>query len=129
MGALSRTVAQVAGRIADSAHGVVTRRELLDAGVTRREIARRLRSGALRREYPGVYRVGHRAPSVEARYMAAVKACGEGAVLSGLAAAYLLGLIRGDAPPPEVTAPRKRRVRGVRVRRSRAVETIGWRGI
>ena len=134
MGALSRTVAQVAGRIADSAHGVVTRRELLDAGVTRREIARRLRSGALRREYPGVYRVGHRAPSVEARYLAAVKACGEGARLSGRAAAYLLGIVKGAAPPPEVTAPTERRIKGVRTHRERRPlpgnsDVTTWRGI
>ena len=134
MGALSRTVAQVAGRIADSAHGVVTRRELLDAGVTRREIARRLRSGALRREYPGVYRVGHRAPSVEARYLAAVKACGDGARLSRRAAAYLLGIVKGSPPPPEVTAPTERRIKGVRTHRERHPlpgnsDVTTWRGI
>ena len=53
------------------------------------------RSGALLVEYRGVYRVGHRAPSREARYLAAVKACGRGAVLSGRAAAHLHGLIKG----------------------------------
>jgi hypothetical protein len=52
---------------------------LLRARVTRTEIKWRLRSGALLRESPGVYRVGHRAPSVEARYLAAVLACGAGA--------------------------------------------------
>jgi hypothetical protein len=51
-------------RIANRAHGNVTRRDLLDAGVTLSEIRHRLRTGALLREYPGVYRVGHRAPSV-----------------------------------------------------------------
>ena len=80
---LSRTVERVTGRIAGSAHGVVTREELLRAGVTVAEIKRRLRAGALLREFPGVYRVGHRAPSVEAGYMAAVKACGDDAVLCG----------------------------------------------
>ena len=35
--------------------------------------------------------------------MAAVLACGEGAVLSYRAAAHLLGLLRGAPPPPEVT--------------------------
>jgi hypothetical protein len=119
MGARSRTVEQVAGRVADGAHGVVTRSELLDAGVTRRQIARRLAAGGLRREYPGVYRVGHGAPSVEARYMAAVKACGEGARLSGRAAAYLLGIVKGSPPAPEVTAPTERRIEGVRTRRER----------
>jgi very-short-patch-repair endonuclease len=133
MGARSDTVEQVAGRIADRAHGVVTRAELLRAGVTRREIAGRLRSAALLREYPGVYRVGHRAPSVEAHYMAAVKACGRGARLCGRAAAHLLGILKGYPPPPEVVAPGRRRVEGVRTRRSRhpspANEVTTWKGI
>jgi very-short-patch-repair endonuclease len=115
----STTVEQVCARIGGRAHGVVTRAELLGAGVTDDEIKQRLRTGALLRELRGVYRVGHRAPSVEARYLAAVKACGEGALLSGRAAAYLLGILRGKPPPPEVTAPTKRRLAGVRTRRSR----------
>ena len=77
--------------LARRAHGVVTRRELLAAGVSPRQIHRRLRRGTLIVAHPGVYRVGHRAPSVEARYTAAVKAAGEGALLSGLAAAWLWG--------------------------------------
>jgi very-short-patch-repair endonuclease len=112
---------------------VVTRAELLRAGVTKDEIVRRLRTGALLREYPGVYRVGHRAPSVEARYLAAVRACGEEAALSGRAAAYLLGLLPKSAvPPPEVTAPTERRIEGIRTRRSRKIDredVTTWRGI
>ena len=77
-----------------------------------------MEKGLLIREHRGVYRVGHRAPSVEATYMAAVKACGEGAVLSGRSAAYLQGLLRKcDPPAPEVTAPTERNVKGVRTRR------------
>ncbi|MBD0282811.1 MAG: type IV toxin-antitoxin system AbiEi family antitoxin domain-containing protein [Thermoleophilaceae bacterium] len=67
-----RTVERLCARIAREAHGVATREELLGVGVTPEEIRQRLRSGLLLREYPGVYRVGHRAPSVEARYLAAV---------------------------------------------------------
>ena len=118
--------------IAGRAHGVVTRAELLDAGVSRREIAHRLRTGVLIVEFRGVYRVGHRAPSVEARYMAAVKACGPGARLSGLAAAHLFGLVKGAAPAPEVTAPTERRVTGVKTHRSRNMDprdATKWRGI
>jgi hypothetical protein len=37
--------------------------------------------------------------------MGAVLACGESAVLSHRAAAFLLGLIKSAAPPPEVTVP------------------------
>jgi Transcriptional regulator, AbiEi antitoxin len=123
------TVERKVERIGSSAHGVVTRSELLDAGVSGKEIRHRLEIGALIRVHPGVYRVGHRAPSVVARYMAAVKACSERAVLSGLAAAWLFGLIRGLAPPPEVTGPRLRLVRGVKVRRSSDIEAMTFRGI
>ena len=64
-----RTIARIASR----AHGVVSRAELCRAGVSEAQIDHRLATGALIREYAGVYRVGHRAPSVEARYRAAVK--------------------------------------------------------
>src|SRR5262249_20680410 len=109
----------IAARIAASAQGVVTREELLDAEVTKGEIEHRLAIGALIRMHQGVYRVGHAAPSVEATYMAAVKAAGEDARLSDRAAAHLYGLVRGRPPRAEVTAPKKRRIKGVKVKRSR----------
>ena len=125
-----RTVEQVFARIADGAHGVVTRAQLLRAGVSDAEIEQRLRIGALLREHRGVYRVGHRAPSLEARYLAAVRACGDEALLSGRAAAYLLGFVKGTAPPPEVTAPTERRVAGVRTHHTgRFADATTWRGI
>jgi putative AbiEi antitoxin of type IV toxin-antitoxin system len=122
----------VVARIASRSYGVVTRGELLAAGIGRHEIAHRLATGALLREHRGVYRVGHRAPSVEARYLAAVLACGDGALLSGPAAGHLWGLIKGAAPPPEVTAPTERRVPGIATRRGRSVDPADattWRGI
>jgi very-short-patch-repair endonuclease len=97
-------------RIAGRQHGTVTVRQLLDAGLTRNGVARRVRKGLLHREHRGVYRVGHRAPSTKARYMAAVLACGDGAVLSGPPAAFLLRLLRGGEPDPEVSTPARRRV-------------------
>jgi hypothetical protein len=118
--------------VASAAHGVVTRAEVLRAGVTDAEIKWRLGTGALIREHRGVYRVGHRAPSVEARYLAAVRACGRGAVLSHRPAAHLLGLVKGSPPRPEVTAPTVRRVTGVRTHRSPRFgsrDTTSWRGI
>jgi hypothetical protein len=79
----------------------------------------------------GVYRVGHRAPTVEASYLAAVLACGQGAVLSGLAAAYLLALTKGSPPRAEVTCGKRRQVNGVVTRRSvhRPVRAIVCRGV
>jgi hypothetical protein len=125
---LSTTVDQKIERLASCAWGVVTRKELLALGVTANEIRSRVRRGWLLRVHAGVYRVGHRAPSVEASYTAAVKACGEGTLLSGQAAGYLFGLLKGIVPPPEVTSPRKYRLQGVRTHRGR-LEGITVRGI
>jgi very-short-patch-repair endonuclease len=125
-------VERVLDRLGSAAHGVVTRERLLHEGVSLKEIRHRLHIGALIREHRGVYRVGHRAPSVEARYLAAVFASGEGALLCGRAAAYIQGLIKGGSPPPEVMAPVKRRLRGVishRVRRTDPADATIWRGI
>ena len=125
----STSVERVLAELAAEAHGVVTRKELLAAGVTHDEIKERVERGGLLPEYRGVYRVGHRAPSLEARYIAAVKASGDQAALSGRAAAFLYELIRGTAPRPEVTTRCKRRVAGVVTHRSEVVETTTHRGI
>jgi very-short-patch-repair endonuclease len=117
-----RTVERELARIASTGHGVVTRALLLDAGVTPDEIKGRVRSGGLIRVHRGVYRVGHRAPSVEATYLAAVLAAGEGALLCGRAGAHLLGLVKGTAPPPEVITRTQRRIEGVRTHRSRSLD-------
>lgn len=116
------TVEETLARVASTQHGVVARAQLLGASVSPAEVKHRLRTGALLRVHRGVYRVGHRAPSLEARYLAAVLACGNQALLSGRAAAYLHGLLKGPAPTPEVTAPTGRRVSGVKTRRSPALD-------
>jgi len=115
----SRTVEEKLRLFADVQHGLVTRAQLVGAEVSSAAIQRRLRNGTLLLEYPGVYRVGHRAPSTEALYLAAVLACGKGSLLSGRAAGHLLGLLKGATPEPEVTTATERRVGGIRTRRSR----------
>ena len=107
------TADQLIAGLAGRAHGVVTRAELLRAGVTAGEIKQRLRRGALISVHRGAYRVGHRAPSREAHYTAAVKGGGTKAVLCARAAAHLWGLIKGPPPKPEIVAPSKRRLSGV----------------
>jgi very-short-patch-repair endonuclease len=104
----------------------------MHAGVTKDEIEHRLAMGSLIRIHPGVFRVGHQAPSVLARYMAAVKACGDGSLLSGRAAAHLLGLLKRPPSLPEVLTGTQRRIRGVithRCRRTQLVDATTWRGI
>jgi hypothetical protein len=98
---------------------VVTRRELLEAGVTDKEIRARRESGLLIPQYPGVYRVGHAAPSIEASFVAAVRACGEGAFLYARAGGCLLGLLKRPPPRPEVITRTERRIKGIDTRRSR----------
>jgi very-short-patch-repair endonuclease len=128
----NETTERVIAEIASRQWGNATRKQLLKADVSRDAIQRRLDKGSLIRVHEGVYRVGHSAPSVEATYMAAVLACGEGAALSGRAAAHLLGLVRGSAPNPEVTARLGRVVKGVTTHHSRRLDprdkTI-WQGI
>ncbi|MFL5843199.1 MAG: type IV toxin-antitoxin system AbiEi family antitoxin domain-containing protein [Solirubrobacteraceae bacterium] len=118
-----RIIAELAAR----SHGVVTRKGLEEAGVTPDEIKARVHRGALLRVHHGVYRVGHRAPSAAAVYLAAVLACGNGALLAGKTAGWWLGLVDGDPPPPEVVARTERRVPGVQVVRCRALGSEdGW---
>jgi hypothetical protein len=73
--------------------------------VDRRRIERWSADGRLRRVHRGVYAVGHEAPSPQGDYIAAVLACGDGAVLSHRAAAHELRLLPGGPPPAEVTVP------------------------
>jgi hypothetical protein len=62
--------------------------------------------------------VGHTNLALEGRFLAAVKACGPGAVLSHYAAAAHWGMVAWDGRYPEVTAPRHARHRGIRTHRS-----------
>lgn len=79
-------------RLADGQYGVVARRQLLGLGVGRRAIASRLSRGLLFPLYRGVYAVGHRQLRIEGKWLAAVLAAGEGAVLSHRDAAALHGM-------------------------------------
>jgi hypothetical protein len=109
--------------MASAPDGLVTRKQLLAAGMSRLQIQRRLEKGVLVRDYEGVYWIGHRERNVQARYRAAVLACGDGAVLSGKAAAHLWGILKGSPPMPEVITPTERRIKGIRTHRSRRIDT------
>ena len=93
------------------------------AGISDEEIKHRINIGLLIREFRCVYRVGHTAPNLRSTYMAAVKACGKGAVLCGRAAAYLWGILKSPIPPPpEVMTPTERKIDGVKPRRARKLD-------
>ena len=67
-------------------------------GLTSGAISKRLRAGTLHRIHRGVYAVGHNRLSEKGRYMAAVLAAGDRAVLGGLSAAVLWGAWRRKVP-------------------------------
>lgn len=108
-------------RCASAQHGVLTRRQLLEAGLDRDGIDYRRAIGRLQVVHRGVYAVGHRPHSPHARAMAAVLACGEGAALSHRSAGALWGLMSRWWMPTDVTARTDRRHPGVRVHRSRTL--------
>ena len=82
---------RVARRAAQQ-HGVVSRDDLLEAGLGRGAIAHRIRVGRLHPIHRGVYAVGHPTLSERGRWLAAVLACGDRALLSHACAAAHLGL-------------------------------------
>jgi very-short-patch-repair endonuclease len=104
-------------RLASEQHGILTRSQLLHAGVGPDTIKRWITTGRLLIIHRGVYALGHLPPSPHARTMAAVLACGPGAVLSHRSAAQLYGLIRYTGPT-EITARTRRRRPGVIVHES-----------
>jgi very-short-patch-repair endonuclease/predicted transcriptional regulator of viral defense system len=98
-------VDQLIAELAARQHGVVSWRQLLALGLGRGAIEHRIRIGRLHRMHRGVYAVGHRRVSREGRWMAAVLACGDGAVLSHRSAAALWELRPSAAGKIDVTVP------------------------
>ena len=103
----SRDVDRLVARLAARQHGVVGRAQLLTAGVTAGEITLRVRRRRLHPVHPGLYAVGHTSLTQRGRWMAAVLAPGDEAVLSHRAAAALHGLLSSTAV--DVIAPKQRR--------------------
>jgi predicted transcriptional regulator of viral defense system len=106
----------VAG-LAAGQHGVVGRRQLLDAGLTPSMVDRWVVARRLLVLHRGVYAVGHRSLRREGHWLAAVLAAGPGAMLSHREAAALHGLRPSNRPMVDVTVPGQRRVPGVQIHR------------
>lgn len=93
------------GALAHAQHGPVAHRQLRALGLSHEQIAYRLRVRRLLRRHPGVYLVGHDVLTREGRWMAAVLACGEGAVLSHFDAAAHHDLLANRGSRIHVTRP------------------------
>lgn len=107
--------------LAAEQHGVATRRQLLDLGLTSKAIDHRLRRGRLHPLWRGVYAVGRPEASQLAIWMAAVLSCGPEALLGYRSAAALWGIVdRAAEIAIVVPSDVNRRRPGLRVhRRSR----------
>ncbi len=119
-----RPFEQAVHALASRQHGVVTRGQLLDAGIGPDVVDRRLKAGRLRRIHRGVYQAGP-VSAPRAEEIAAALACGRSAVVSHRSAAVLWKLLPGTGSPGvvEVTVrqghPRSRR--GMRIHRVRTL--------
>jgi hypothetical protein len=89
--------------VATARHRVVARRHLLGAGVSDEAIRHRLANHRLYRVHRGVYAIGTPRLDRLGRWLAAVLACGDAAVLSHRSAAALWGLLSPRPGPIEVT--------------------------
>ena len=92
-------------RLAAAQHGVVALRQLRANGIGSGAIYHRVRCGRLHPVHRGVFAVGHARLTREGRWMAAVLALGEGAVLSHVSAAALWRLRASAASRIHVTVP------------------------
>jgi hypothetical protein len=98
---------------------VVARQQLLDLGFSRREIERRIESGRLHQVRAGIYAVGRPSLTDKGRWMAAVLACGDGAILSHSSAAALWRIGKEQRGLVETSLPSssRRRRPGIRIHR------------
>jgi very-short-patch-repair endonuclease len=109
------------GRLAARQYGHVTRAQLVELGLSRQMIARRVSAARLIRVHDGVYAVGHRRTEALAVAAAAIMAGGPGAALSHSSAAVLWEMRRRWPTPPEITVPSDRRPPLVKVHLSTAL--------
>ena len=105
--------------VASGQGGVVSTAQLHALGFDRNAIAYRARIGRLHRLHRGVHAVGHRALGPRGHLMAAVLACGPGAVASHSSAAGHWGLRPTARARHDVIARTHRRPPGIDVHRCR----------
>jgi very-short-patch-repair endonuclease len=113
-------------RIAARQRGVITLRQLLDAGLTRAGVDWRLSVGRLHRLFRGVYLVGHSVAPPLARELGATLACGAGSALSHRSGIHLWKLLpRMDAPElidVSIVGRRGLAIPGITIHRPRQID-------
>jgi very-short-patch-repair endonuclease len=126
---------QAIAELAAGQHAVFSIDQLRDLGLSARAVQKRVDTGRLVRIHRGVYSlVPRQLLTREGYWMAAVLACGDGAVLSHRTAADLHGLRPTSRARIDVTVPRRtsRRHQGIELHRSTTLieaDTTTERGI
>src|SRR4051794_37019475 len=114
-----RAMADLAGR----QHGIVDDRDLRGLGFGRGAVQHQLRLGRLHRVYRGVYAVGYARLTLLGRWLAAVRACGEGAALSHRTGATSWNVMRATGGAIHVTVVRSQRPKpGIVLHQVRALD-------
>lgn len=100
-------------------HGLISRKQLRRLGFTDDGIKHRIAIGRLHRVRQGVFLVGRPGLTEHGRWMAAVLACGDGAVLSHSSAAALwrIGFEARSVIEVSLPSPSRRRRPGLRIHR------------
>src|SRR5438034_5326 len=98
-----RRIAELAKR----QYGCLSLPQLRAFGLSSRAVRNRVSEGKLYPLYRGVYAVGRQDLPLRGHWMAAVLACGDGAVLSHRVAAALRGLLTWNGGTIDVTIPRR----------------------
>ena len=88
--------------------GLISRKQALGGGLSAQQISRRLAAGRWMAVHPTVYLVADREYTDEVRLRAAGLWAGESATVSGLAAAWWLGLWTEPPTTVDVTVPGRR---------------------
>lgn len=95
-------------RLAARQHGVVSRTQAIETGLTKSMLETRVRRGRLERVHPGVYCVAGAPRTFEQRLCAATAWAGPGAVASHLSAGYLWQMVERPPAVNDVWTPRRR---------------------
>lgn len=122
---MQATIEQHAAHLAARQHGIVTRRQLHEAGFAEEKVDRRVAAGVFHSLHRGIYLLGTLRDRLEpewARVMAALLACGADAVVSHASAGWLWQLVRrpNRPVPVSITVPEatRRQRPGILIHRS-----------
>ena len=112
-------------RVAAPQFGLITRAQLLALGLSSRAICNRIAKGRLQVIHPAVYAVAGAPPTWDQQLMAALLATGPDDAISHLSAGafWKVGGITAVRPDVLLVHPRRLRLTGVIVHRSRTIES------